>query len=226
MRILVCGAPCSETSEFVDAFVKRYPKYEGHVEKFSKDTLTLDNSVDISIIDKKFEDHAELAIHHGKDEFLITEGGVMDDLVMVYMFIAMHVKKIDKEKMKKFTALFYFSVFNYDVIFYLPIAGKIKRYLPKIEKEEFSMYASMDSFFDAICKQNEKRNSTLFPFEEEKGAPPVIRVPGGTVQEQLDLVSELYLDKDGCMDTVEVAPLTKNVIDSVVNPKGKGLLAK
>ena len=84
------------------------------------------------------------------------------------------------------------------------------------------MYASMDSFFEAICKQNEKRNSTLFPFEEEKGAPPVIRVPGGTVQEQLDLVAELYLDKDGCMDTVEVAPLTKNVIDSVVNPKGKG----
>lgn len=226
MRILVCGAPCSETSEFIDEFVKRYPKYAGNVEKFSKETLTLDNAVDISIIDKKFEDHAELAIHHGKDEFLLTEGGVMDDLVMVYMFIAMHVKKIDKEKMKKFTALFYYSIFNYDVIFYLPIAGKIKKYLPKIEKEEFSMYASMDSFFDAICKQNEKRNSTLFPFDEEKGAPPVIRVPGETVGEQLDLIAEMYLDKDGCMDTVDVAPLTKSLIDSLTDPKGKHLLAK
>ena len=226
MRILVCGAPCSETSEFIDAFVKKYPKYADHVEKFSKDTLTLDNSVDISIIDKKFEDHAELAIHHGKDEFLITEGGVMDDLVMVYMFIAMHVKSIDKEKMKKFTALFYYSVFNYDVIFYLPIAGKIKKYLPEIEKEEFSMYASMDSFFDAICRQNEQRNNTLFPFDEEKGAPPVIRVPGGTVQEQLDLVSEVYLDENGCMDTVEVAPLTQTMINSVVDPKGKRQFAK
>lgn len=221
MRILVCGAPCSETSEFVDAFVKKYPKYEGHVEKFSKDTLTLDNSVDISVIDKKFEDHAEGAIRHGKDEFLITEGGVMDDLVMIYMFIAMHVKAIDKAKMKKFTALFYYSIFNYDVIFYLPIAGKITRYLPKIEKEEFSMFASMDSFFEAICKQNEKRNTTLFPFEEKSGSPPIIRVPGGTVDEQLELVSSLYLDENGNMDTVEVAPLTQNAINAVIDPTGK-----
>lgn len=226
MRILVCGAPCSETEEFVDAYVKKYPKYEGHVEKMSKDILTLDNAVDISIIDKNFEDHAEQALHHGKDEYLITEGGVVADLVMVYLFVSMHAKSIDKEKMKKYTALFYYSIFNYDVIFYLPISGKIKAYLPKIEKEEFSMFASMDSFFKAICVENEQRNSTLFPFDESSGSPPMIRVPGGSVAEQIDLVSELYVDGDGNMETVEVAPLTDSFIKATIDPKGGLTFAK
>lgn len=223
MRILVCGAPCSETEEFVDEYVKKYPKYASHVEKFGKASMNPDNLVDVSKIDSIFEQHAENAIQHGKDEYLITEGGVVADLVMVYMFIAMHAKEVDKEKMKKFTALFYYSVFNYDVIFFLPIASKIKRYLPEIDKEEFSLFASMDSFFEAICKQNENRNSTLFPFDEKSGSPPIIRIPGDTVAEQIDIISRLYVNEDGNMDTVEVNPLTKSVIDSVVDPMGKNL---
>ena len=221
MRILVCGAPCSETEEFSDALARKYKRYEGHVEKLGKAILDPDNLVDISKVDKLFEEHAEAALHHSKDEYLITEGGVAADLVMVYMFVAMHSKDVDKEKMKKFTALFYYSIFNYDVIFFLPIASKIKDYLPKITKEQFSVYASMDSFFEALCKQNENRNSTLFPFDETSGSPPIIRIPGKTVEEQIEMVSSLYLDENGEMDTVEVNPLTRTAIDSIIDPTGK-----
>ena len=107
------------------------------------------------------------------------------------------------------------------MVFFLPIAGKIKRYLPSIDKEQFSLYASMDSFFEALCKQNENRNSTLFPFDEKSGSPPVIRIPGDTVSEQIEMVSSLYVDENGNSDTVELNPLTKTVVDSLIDPSGK-----